>query len=87
AGLLAFRSAPLHGGELLDLITPELVELLRPGAPPAGACLLAAGSCPSLDILLVSASTPEHWDAAVSALDTPLTDTELRKVLDVLTPR
>ncbi|MFK0202066.1 aldo/keto reductase [Streptomyces lavendulae] len=87
AGLLAFGSAPLHGGELLDLITPELVELIRPGAPPAAACLLAAGSCPSLDVLLVSASTPQHWDAAVSALDTPMTDTELRKVLDVLAPR
>ncbi|MFD9474190.1 aldo/keto reductase [Streptomyces goshikiensis] len=87
AGLLTFASAPLHGGELLDLITPELVELIRPGAHPATACLLAAGSCPSLDVLLVSASTPEHWDTAVSALDDPLTDTELRKVLDVLAPR
>ncbi|MFJ3842256.1 aldo/keto reductase [Streptomyces sp. NPDC090054] len=87
AGLLAFGSAPLHGGELLDLITPELVELIRPGTHPAAACLLAAGSCPSLDVLLVSASTPEHWNSAVSALDTPLTDTELRMVLDVLAPR
>ncbi|MFB7202393.1 aldo/keto reductase [Streptomyces virginiae] len=87
AGLLAFGSAPLHGGELLDLVTPELVELIRPGADPAAACLLAAGSCPSLDVLLVSASTRDHWDTAVAALDEPLTDTELRKVLDVLAPR
>ncbi|MFI1652157.1 aldo/keto reductase [Streptomyces avidinii] len=87
AGLLTFASAPLHGGELLDLVTPELVEFIRPEADPAEACLLAAGSCPSLDVLLVSASTRDHWDTAVSALDDPLTDTELRKVLDVLTPR
>ncbi|MBT2451474.1 hypothetical protein J7F03_31315 [Streptomyces sp. ISL-43] len=61
AGFLAFGSAPLHGGELRDLVTPERVELIRPGAHPAKACLLAAGSCPSLDVLLVSASTREHW--------------------------
>ncbi|MGW5847662.1 hypothetical protein ACWFQ8_06765 [Streptomyces sp. NPDC055254] len=67
----------------MDLITPELVGLIRPGAHPASACLLAAGSCPSPDVVLVSASTR----AAVSALDDPLTDTELRKVLDVLAPR
>ncbi|WP_328966242.1 aldo/keto reductase [Streptomyces virginiae] len=87
AGLLTFGSAPLHGGELLDLVNPELVEFIRPNTSPAMACLLAAGSCPSLDVLLVSASTPDHWNTAVAALDDPLTDTELRKVLDVLAPR
>ncbi|MGW3061564.1 aldo/keto reductase [Streptomyces goshikiensis] len=87
AGLLTFGSAPLHGGELLDLVTPELVEFIRPNTAPAAACLLAAGSCPSLDVLLISASSREHWDTAVEALDDPLTDTELRKVLDVLAPR
>ncbi|GHC37941.1 hypothetical protein ACWD4B_09955 [Streptomyces sp. NPDC002536] len=51
AGLTTFASSPLHGGELIDLMPPELVELIRPGLSPAAACLLVAASTPSLDII------------------------------------
>jgi uncharacterized OsmC-like protein len=52
---------------------------------PAAACLLAAASCPSLDVLLVAASTRQHWDEAAAALTAPLDGQGLREVLDALT--
>ncbi|MFD8934322.1 aldo/keto reductase [Streptomyces sp. NPDC059578] len=84
AGLITFGSAPLHGGELLDAMTPELVNLIRPGLSAAAAAMLAAGSCPGLDVVLTSASTREHWDDAAKALAAPLTAEELRRVTDEL---
>ncbi|MCL3992600.1 aldo/keto reductase [Streptomyces lavenduligriseus] len=84
AGLITFGSAPLHGGELLDAMTPELVNLIRPGLSAAAAALLAAGSCPDLDVVLTSASTREHWDDAAKALAAPLTTQEIRRVTDEL---
>jgi len=83
-GLATFASAPLHGGELLKLMTPELVDFIRPGLTPAEAALLAVGSCPHLDVVLVSASTRAHWRLAASALSDPLAGDELRRVTDVL---
>ncbi|MFJ5530928.1 aldo/keto reductase [Streptomyces sp. NPDC093261] len=84
AGLITFGSAPLHGGELLDAMTPELVNLIRPGLSAAAAAMLAAGSCPGLDVVLTSASTREHWDDMAKALAAPLTAHELRRVTDEL---
>ncbi|MBO0653576.1 aldo/keto reductase [Streptomyces triculaminicus] len=84
AGLITFGSSPLHGGELPALTTPELAGFMRPGASPAAACLLAAASCPSLDVVLLSASTGQHWDAAKDAIASPLDPGQLRKVTDVL---
>lgn len=84
AGLITFGSSPLHGGELPTLVTPELAEFIRPGASPTGACLLVAASCPSLDVVLLSASSPRHWSAAQDVIASPLTPGHLRKVTDVL---
>ncbi|MEW2586281.1 aldo/keto reductase [Streptomyces virginiae] len=84
AGLITFGSAPLHGGELLEAMTPELVNFIRSGLSAAAAALLAAGSCPGLDVVLTSASTREHWDDAAKALAAPLTAEELRRVTDEL---
>ncbi|MEY9997729.1 aryl-alcohol dehydrogenase-like predicted oxidoreductase [Streptomyces sp. V4I8] len=84
AGLTTFGSSPLHGGELPGLVTPELVDFIRPGASPAGACLLAAASCPSLDVVLTSVSTEAHWLEAQGALALPLDAHRLREVADVL---
>ncbi|MEU9776623.1 aldo/keto reductase [Streptomyces sp. NPDC047968] len=84
AGLITFGSAPLYGGELLEAMTPELVTFIRPGLSAAAAALLAAGSCPGLDVVLTSASTREHWDDAAKALAAPLAAEELRKVTDEL---
>ncbi|MEV8479882.1 aldo/keto reductase [Streptomyces sp. NPDC051173] len=77
AELITFGSAPLHGGELLAAMTPELVNFIRPGLSAAAAALLAAGSCPGLDVVLTSASTREHWDDVSKALAAPLTAKEL----------
>lgn len=84
AGLITFGSAPLHGGELATLTTPELAQFISPGASPAAACLLAAASCPSLDVVLLSASTKQHWNAAKDVIASPLEPGQLRKVTDVL---
>lgn len=84
AGLITFGSAPLHGGALLEAMTPELVNSVRPGLSAAAAALLAAGSCPALDVVLTSASTREHWDDAAKALAAPLTAQELGRVTNEL---
>lgn len=84
AGLMTFGSAPLHGGELLDAITPELVDLIRPGLSPGAAAVLAAASCPALDVVLTSASSRDHWDDVAKALTSPLTPDQLRRVTDEL---
>lgn len=84
AGLITFGSSPLHGGELPGLVTPELAEFIRPGASPGTACLLAAASCPSLDVVLLSAGTTHHWAAAKATTAAPLDPGHLRKVTDVL---
>ncbi len=86
-GWAVHASAPLHGGELPDLATPELAALLRGGLSTAQACLLAAASCPGVSKVLLSASTAAHWDAARTALAAPPIPADaLRKVLDVLAP-
>ncbi|WRZ05593.1 aldo/keto reductase [Streptomyces sp. NBC_00209] len=84
AGMLTFASAPLHGGELLDAMTPEVIDLIRPGLSPGAAGLLAAASCPALDVVLTSASSLGHWDDAAKALAAPLTREQLRRVTDEL---
>ncbi|MFE9608067.1 aldo/keto reductase [Streptomyces sp. NPDC006012] len=84
AGLLTFGSSPLHGGELPDLVTPALADFIRPGTSPAEASLLAAASCPSLDVVLLSASTSDRWHTALNATGSPLSPDQLRKVIDVL---
>lgn len=78
-------SAPLHGGELTHLATAELAALLQPGLSIAQACLLATASCPGVSRVLLSASNPAHWNAALGALAAePIPSTRLRSVLDVL---
>lgn len=82
AGLATFGSAPLHGGELPE-VTPELVGLIRPGISPAAACLLVAASTPSLDVVLLPASSSAHWSEAQRAVALPLDARRLREVTDV----
>lgn len=84
AGMITFGSAPLHGGDLLDAMAPELVDLIRHGLTPGAAGLLAAASCPALDVVLTSASSRDHWDDAAKALAAPLTPEQLRRVTDEL---
>ncbi|WP_370420117.1 aldo/keto reductase [Streptomyces sp. QH1-20] len=83
-GMITFGSAPLHGGELLGGMTPELVDMIRPGLSAGAAAVLAAGSCPALDVVLISASTRAHWNDAAKALAAPLTPEQLRRVTDEL---
>lgn len=86
-GWQAFASAPLHGGELVRAATDDLAAPLRPGLSVAQACLLAAASCPGVTKVLLSASTPAHWEAARAALgQTAIPPRTLRKVCDVLAP-
>ncbi|MEW2485616.1 aldo/keto reductase [Streptomyces sp. NPDC048411] len=84
AGLITFGSAPLHGGELLDAMTPELVDLICPGLSAGAAGVLAAASCPALDFVLVSTTRRDHWDDAAKALASPLAAEQLRRVTDEL---
>lgn len=84
AGVTTFASAPLHGGGLPTLMTPELVDLIRPRLSAPAAALLAVASCPHLDVVLVSASTADHWKDAVGAVSNPLAPHQLRRVVDEL---
>ncbi|MER5638471.1 aldo/keto reductase [Kitasatospora sp. NPDC002227] len=84
AGITTFGSAPLHGGELPALMTPELVNLIRPGLTAPAAAVLVAASCPGLDVVLLSASTAAHWDDAAKALAEPLPADRVRSVINAL---
>ncbi|MFD7588337.1 aldo/keto reductase [Kitasatospora sp. NPDC059811] len=87
AGITTFGSAPLHGGELPHLMTPELIDLIRPGLTAAAAALLPVASCPGLDVTLLSASSAAHWDDALAAIATPLDTDHLRSVIRAVAPR
>lgn len=77
-------SAPLHGGELTSLATPELADLVQPGASIPAACLAAVANCPGLSKVLMSTGNPEHWAEALTAVQEPVPASVLRKTLDVL---
>lgn len=84
AGLHVMGSAPLHGGDLAELVTPELAQLIRPGLTPAQSALLAVASTPGLTTVLLSASRA-HWDEARAALARPpLTIAQLQDLIDAL---
>ncbi|MFF3350891.1 aldo/keto reductase [Streptomyces sp. NPDC002779] len=85
AGLRVMTSAPLHGGELPNIVDQELADLIRPGLTPAQACVLAVASCPGVtDVLLATSSAP-HWREAAEAVAQPcLTADQLREITGVL---
>ncbi|MFG3013771.1 hypothetical protein ACGFZB_25680 [Streptomyces cinerochromogenes] len=86
AGLRVMASAPLRGGEVVEMVDGELVDLIRPSLTPAQVCLLVTASCPGVTDVLVSASSTPHWQQAVNALaETPLTIARLREITGVLT--
>ncbi|MGW9041263.1 aldo/keto reductase [Streptomyces lydicus] len=82
AGLEVFASAPLHGGELMSIVTPDVAEQLVPGMTPLGAILGPVASSPGVTRILLSASTPEHWADATAAVSRPLTSPQLRRIVD-----
>ncbi|WP_251061679.1 aldo/keto reductase [Streptomyces sp. ISL-100] len=85
AELEVFASAPLHGGAVPDLVTPELAELIRPGSSPAEAGLAVVASTPGVRRVLVSTDNPQHWSEATTVIGQPALPLDtLRKVTDVL---
>ena len=78
-------SAPLHGGELLTLATPEVAALVKEGATVAAACLAATASCPGVARVLLATSNPAHWTDALTVTAAPAIPPDtLRTALDVL---
>ncbi|MEV6672890.1 aldo/keto reductase [Streptomyces sp. NPDC051162] len=84
AGLTTFGASPLSGGGLLRAMQPGFASRVRPGLSVAAACVLAAASCPGLDVVLLSASTRAHWDDAAAPLARPLPPSHLREILYAL---
>jgi aryl-alcohol dehydrogenase-like predicted oxidoreductase len=85
AGLGVFASAPLHGGQVPELFTPELIDLIAPGGTPAQAALTVVGSAPGVRRVLISTGNQEHWQQAVAALDGPvLSRDQLQRITNVL---
>ncbi|MGW1278509.1 aldo/keto reductase [Streptomyces tsukubensis] len=83
-GWEVYASAPLHGGELPEIVTPELRDLIDPRLTPAEASLLIAGSCPGVSRVLLSTSSVTHWHEARTVLKQPLNASTLMRVLNVL---
>ncbi|MER7986946.1 aldo/keto reductase [Streptomyces noursei] len=82
AGLDVLASAPLHGGELLDIVTPAVAQELGAGLSPLEVTLGAVASTPGVRRVLLSASTAEHWTAATAATSRPLRPLRLRRIVD-----
>lgn len=85
ARLDVYASAPLHGGELVEILTPAAAEQLIPGTTPLRIALGAVASSLGVTRILVSASTPEHWAEATAAIRPAFTPSELREITDALT--
>lgn len=85
AGLEVWASAPLNGGELVDLVTPDLAEFVTPGFSNVLAALAVVASTPGLTGALLSASTPAHWQEAFNAFrHVAISPTHLRDICRVL---
>ncbi|OEJ41239.1 hypothetical protein AR457_09980 [Streptomyces agglomeratus] len=85
AELDVFASAPLHGGAVPNLVTPELAELIQPGSSPAQAGLAVVASSPGVSRVLLSTDQPQHWSEATTVIGQPALPLDtLRKVTDVL---
>ncbi|GHD16352.1 oxidoreductase [Streptomyces violarus] len=86
AGLDVLASAPLHGGTVREMVTPELAELIRPGSGPSTAGLAVVASAPGVVRVLLSTDNPQHWAQAVAAVEQhpTMSPDRLRKVVDVL---
>lgn len=85
AELEVFASAPLHGGQLPDLITRELSELISPGSTAGQAALAVVASAPGVRRVLLSTGNPQHWSEATDAVGgPPLSRDSLRRITDVL---
>ncbi|MFC9231385.1 aldo/keto reductase [Streptomyces decoyicus] len=82
AGVDVLAAAPLHGGELLDIITPSVAEQLDPGLTPLEAVLGTVATCPGVTRILLSASTAEHWAGAAAAVARPVPANCLRRIVD-----
>ena len=86
AQLAVFASAPLHGGEVPGLLTPELLALITSDqATPAQVALSVVASAPGVRRVLLSTGQQEHWNQAVTALDRPVLSRQtLQRIADVL---
>ncbi len=86
AELDVFASAPLHGGELLDIVNRRIARKILPGHTPLQLLLGSIAATPVRRILL-SASTYAHWSIAARSLaEAHLSSDDLHKVLHALTP-
>ena len=85
AELEVFASAPLHGGQLPDMITRELSGLISPGSTAGQAALAVVASAPGVRRVLLSTGNPQHWTRATDAVGwPPLSRDSLRRITDVL---
>ncbi|MGI5205423.1 hypothetical protein ACQEU6_28065 [Spirillospora sp. CA-108201] len=71
AGLEVWVSAPLNGGELVDLVTSDLAEFIRPDPSQVAATLAVVASTLGLTGALLLASTAAHWREAFNAFQRP----------------
>lgn len=88
AGWEVWASAPLHGGELVNLVNRSLLQLISPDHTPAQAALRVVAATPGLHGILVSTSDPQHWaQAAHAVIQPPLPTQHLREICTVLRAR
>ncbi|MBO2465998.1 aldo/keto reductase [Actinomadura violacea] len=85
AGLEVWASAPLNGGELANLLTPDLAEFINAGFSHVAAALAVVASTPGITGALLSASTTAHWHEALRAFQGPaIPPTHLQEICRVL---
>lgn len=85
AELQVFASSPLHGGDLPEMVTPELAALVGDDLTGAQAALAVVASTPGVSRVLLSASTTEHWKQAADTVARPvLPSSTMRRIVDVL---
>ncbi|MEU0739294.1 aldo/keto reductase [Streptomyces sp. NPDC006134] len=81
-----FASAPLHGGDLLQMIPESVAEEVAPGASPLRVALGFVASTEGVKRLLLSASSAAHWADAAKAVEEPLSDKHMKEIASAFAP-
>jgi aryl-alcohol dehydrogenase-like predicted oxidoreductase len=82
AGLDVYASAPLNGGELVEIVTPAVAKQLVRGSTPLDLLLGIVAVAPAVRRVLLSTSSRLHWDLAATSMAKPISPADMNLVID-----
>lgn len=84
-GLVIYSSAPLAGGQLLDVLNDEIVNFLMPGGTPIDAAVGFLTGLGLINVILAGSQTPFRLDLLLRAIEADCVDKErIYEILNML---